>query len=39
MTVPEVCKTEKSEKAEVFYTVKMVSQEDSQGNALLQING
>jgi hypothetical protein len=27
MTVPEVCKTEKSEKAEVFYTVKMVSQE------------
>jgi hypothetical protein len=41
MTIPEVCKQEKSDEheAEVFYTVKMASQEDSEGNVLLQING
>ena len=41
MTIPEVHKQEKSDEheAEVFYTVKMASQEDSEVNALLQING
>ena len=39
MTVPEVCKPEKQDEAEVFYTVKMASKEVSEGNVLLQING
>ena len=34
------CANRKNEmKPKFFYTVKMVSQEDSEGNALLQING
>ena len=39
MTVPGVCKQGKSDKTEVFYKVKMAFHKDSEGNALLEING
>ena len=32
MTVPGVCKPEKSDEVEISYTVKMASQEDSEEN-------
>jgi len=38
MTLPEVCKPDNQMKPK-FFTVKMASQEVSEGNALLQING